>query len=457
MALAVVVLAAGKSTRMKSALTKVLHPVAGRPLITYPIAAARALRPDRLAIVVGSGQRALIAPSLNGTPVRWAVQREALGTGHAVQASYPALRGFAGDLLILAGDVPGLRTETLRDFVAEYRRRGGPGAVLTTCLDDPTGYGRIVRDGHDRVERIVEERDLSADATTLHEINTGIFCCDAAWLFTALKQLRAHNAQREYYLTDIAAVAATAGTPLAAIRLGEPTEFIGVNSRKELAQVNQRMRTAIMERWMANGVGMVDPGHVYIDADVTIGEDTVLGPGVILTGATKIGRRCRIDAGVVIHAATLGDGVHVKPYSVIEPSRVAADCVIGPFARLRPEARLDANVHVGNFVEIKKSWLKRGVKANHLTYLGDATIGERTNVGCGTITCNYDGKAKHCTTIGADVFIGSDTQFVAPVRIGSKATTGAGSVITEDVPAGALAVARGRQVNIRGWGRKKRG
>ncbi|MBI2346023.1 MAG: bifunctional UDP-N-acetylglucosamine diphosphorylase/glucosamine-1-phosphate N-acetyltransferase GlmU [Deltaproteobacteria bacterium] len=456
MSLAVVILAAGKSTRMKSALTKVLHPVAGRPLITYPLAAAKVLRPDRIALVVGQGQRAEIEPALNGTRVRWVIQREQLGTGHAVLASYPALRGFSGPVLILAGDVPGLQSATLKDFVATCAASGAPGGVLTVEMADPTGYGRIVRNGTPHISHIVEERDLPPSAVTIREVNTGILCCESAWLFRALKKIERQNTQQEYYLTDLAKVAAEEGHPLIAIKTEDAAACQGVNSRAELAEVNRLMRRRIVEQWMDAGVGFVDPGQVYIDADVVIGEDTVIGPGVMLKGRTQIGARCRIDAGAVIMDSAVADDVVIKPYSVIEGSQIGVACQVGPFARLRPETRLEADVRIGNFVETKKSVLKKGAKANHLTYLGDATIGERTNVGCGTITCNYDGKKKHPTIIGEDVFIGSDTQFVAPVRIGKGAVTGAGSVITDDVPAGALAVARGRQVNVKNWAKKRK-
>lgn len=460
MSLAVVILAAGKSTRMRSALPKILHPVAGRPLITYPLAVAKALRPDRIALVVGPGQRAQVEPALNGAPVRWAIQREALGTGHAVLATASVLRGFFGPVLILAGDVPGLTSATVKHFLAACAASDAPGGVLTVEMADPSGYGRVVRNGRegrngtDHIQQIIEERDLPPGAAAIREINTGILCCHGEWLFPALKKIARQNAQDEYYVTDLASVAAAEGRPMIAVKTADVAACRGVNSRGDLAEVNRVMRRRIVEHWMTAGVSLVDPEHTYIDADVQIGEDTVIGPGCWLQGTTRIGPRCRLDAGVVITDSVVGDGVRVLSYSVIEGSIIGNACQVGPFARLRPATRLDPEVRVGNFVETKKSWLKRGVKVNHLTYLGDATIGERTNVGCGTITCNYDGVKKHPTTIGPDVFIGSDTQFVAPVRVGKGAVTGAGSVITADVPAGALAIARGRQVNLKGWKRK---
>ncbi|MBI4366316.1 MAG: bifunctional UDP-N-acetylglucosamine diphosphorylase/glucosamine-1-phosphate N-acetyltransferase GlmU, partial [Deltaproteobacteria bacterium] len=385
---------------MRSGLTKLLHPVAGRPLISYVLRTARALRPDRFALVVSPGARAQFAPVVDGLPIRWIIQREALGTGHAARRAASALKGFSGHVLVLAGDVPGITAATLRDFVAVCTRQAGPGGVLTAIRTVPTGYGRIVRDGGDAIERIVEERDASADEAAITEVNTGVLCCEAAWFLSALNALTPRNAQGEYYLTDLARVAAQTGRPLRAVRAAASDEFVGVNSRAELAAATALMRRRIVDGHLAAGVSFVDPDRAYIDADVTIGVDTVIGPGCVLQGATAIGARCVCDAGVVITDCRIGGDVHIKPYSVLEASRVRAGCVIGPFARLRPGARLDAGVHIGNFVEVKKSWLKRGVKANHLTYLGDATIGERTNVGCGTITCNYDGARKHPTTIG---------------------------------------------------------
>ncbi|MBI4238682.1 MAG: bifunctional UDP-N-acetylglucosamine diphosphorylase/glucosamine-1-phosphate N-acetyltransferase GlmU [Deltaproteobacteria bacterium] len=449
-------LAAGRSTRFRSATPKILHPLAGQPLLQYGLAAARALRPAQLVVVLNPDSRSVVAAALPEAlrGVKIAVQRDPLGTAHAVQAAATALRGFAGHVLILCGDVPLLRAETLQTFVDAVAASAAPGGLLTMTPADPFGYGRVVRTTGGSVHAIVEERDADAGTRAIREVNTGIYCCDARWLFTQLKRIGRGNAQREFYLTDLAALAAAAGTPLVAVSASDATEFAGVNSRAELAALAASLRRRLNDDWMRRGVSFLDPATAYVDATVTIGEESVIGPSVTLAGTTRIGRNCVIGHGAVLTNAQLADGVAILPYSVIDDAVVGPDCRIGPFARLRPGTRLDAHVHVGNFVETKKAWLKCGAKANHLTYLGDATIGAKTNIGCGTITCNYDGVAKHQTTIGEGVFVGSDTAFVAPVRIGNGATIGAGSVITDDVPPHSLALARGRQVVKRGWKRK---
>lgn len=451
MSLAIVILAAGEGTRFKSDLPKVLHPLAGAPIVTYPLAIAAELHAKKTVLVVGPNGRKLLQPSLNGHPssIVWATQHRPLGTAHAVLSAMSALRGFHGQVLILAGDVPLMRGETLKTFVTAVGASHAPGGVLTVLQPNPQGYGRIVRDLDDTVRAIVEERDADEETRAIREINTGVFCCDAQWLFRTLKKVKSQNAQREFYLTDIAAMATAEGRGLLPVCAKDPEEFMGINTRIQLADAEAIMRRRIVETWMLGGVTFHDPRTAYVDRAVQIGRDTTIGPHVSLRGQTVIGQACHIDAGVVIRESRIGHHVTIKPYSVIDEAQIGAACEIGPFARLRPATRLDAEVRVGNFVETKKVWLKKGVKANHLTYLGDATIGARTNVGCGTITCNYDGKKKYETIIGEGVFIGSDTQLVAPVRIGKGAITGAGSVITENVPAGALAIARGRQVNKR--------
>lgn len=454
--LAIVILAAGKSTRFRSALPKILHPLAGQPLLQYVLDAARALRPARLVTVLNPESRravcAAMPDALQGVEI--AVQRVPRGTADAVQAAAGALRGFVGRVLIIYGDVPLLRAETLQQFVAAVQAHAAPGGLLTMTPPDPRGYGRVVRTTGGAVHRIVEERDADAPTRAIREVNTGIYCCDARWLLMRLKQIGRGNAQGEYYLTDLAVLAAAAGTPLLGVPAADAGEFAGVNSRAELAEISARLRQQLAQQWMLRGVSILDPATAYLDAAVQIGAETVIGPSVTLAGTTRIGRGCRIGQGSVLTNAQVADGVVIQPYSVIDDAVIGAECRIGPFARLRPGSRLDAQVHVGNFVETKKTWMKRGAKANHLTYLGDAVIGARTNIGCGTITCNYDGVAKHRTTIGDEVFVGSDTAFVAPVRIGRGATIGAGSVITADVPAQSLALARGRQVVKRGWKRK---
>lgn len=441
MALAILILAAGQGKRFKSNRPKILHELAGQPLVSYPLAMSRTLRAAKTVVVVSADSQRAVNALIAATDIKavTAVQRTPDGTAGAVRAAARQLQGFRGSVLILYGDVPLLRTETLHRVVRDAATRRAVGSVLTVELSDPTGYGRVVRGRDDCIRAITEERDADAATRTIREINTGVMCCDAQWLFAALKQLRANNAQREYYLTDIAAIAAAQGNGLVPILTGDPTECRGVNSRAELAAAEAELRQRLVRQWMDAGVTFRDPASVYLDATVRLGQDTIVEPHVTICGKTVIGPAC-----------------HIKSYSMIEDAQIGAAVEIGPFARLRPGTRLDRNVRVGNFVEIKKSWLKAGAKANHLTYLGDATIGEATNVGCGTITCNYDGVHKHKTIIGDHVFIGSDTQFVAPVRVGRGATIAAGSVITDNVPPGALAIARSQQVLKRTWKRKRK-
>lgn len=459
MTVAALILGAGKGTRFHSAMPKVMHPLAGVPLIHYPVTVCQALHLRPIVLVVSPDLKRPLSALLGegADAVTMAVQREPLGTAHAVLAAARPLARHHGHLLILPGDVPLIRDTTLRAFVQQVvSDRDGPGGLMTFEPASPTGYGRVLRGIDGRIARIVEERDADETVRAIREVNTGVICCRTAWLLAVLKRIRRENAQREYYLTDIARVAAMDGEGLQAIPAADPSEFHGVNSRVELAAVGRVLQTRLWQDWMMRGVTVQDPATTYIERDVRLGHDTVIEPGVSLRGHSTIGVRCRIGQGAVLIDCVVADEVEIRPYSVLEGARIGARCHIGPFARLRPESRLDAEVRVGNFVEIKKSWLKRGVKANHLTYLGDATIGTATNVGCGTITCNYDGVAKHETRIGEGVFIGSDTQFVAPVRVGRGATIAAGSVITHDVPAGALGIARGQQVNKAGWKRKRR-
>jgi bifunctional UDP-N-acetylglucosamine pyrophosphorylase / glucosamine-1-phosphate N-acetyltransferase len=448
MGIATIILAGGVGKRFKSTRPKVLHALAGQPLVHYPLEVAQKLRSQRTVLVVSPGIRREVAASLSGQldKTTIAVQRKPLGTADATLVGLRSLKGFRGQVLILAGDVPLVQKATLSAFMGLVAKSGAPAGVLTVEQSDPTGYGRIVRGLDDRVSEIVEERDADAVTQTICEVNTGIFCCDAKWLASALRKIGTSNRQGEYYLTDIARVAHQAGKGLVAVLAEDAEEFLGVNSRVELAEAQHLLQMRILLQWMDAGVTIQDPHNTYIDAGVVIGADTVIEPMVSLRGTTRIGKDCRIGQGAILTDTKLGHGVIVKPYTISEDAVVGAEAQLGPFARLRPGTCLDRSVRIGNFVETKQSHLKTGVKANHLTYIGDATIGANTNVGCGTITCNYDGKNKHRTVIGKNVFIGSDTQFVAPVRVGSGATIGAGSVITDNVPAQSLAIARGRQV-----------
>jgi bifunctional UDP-N-acetylglucosamine pyrophosphorylase/glucosamine-1-phosphate N-acetyltransferase len=454
MSVAAVILAAGQGTRMKSALPKVLHAVAGRPLLAHVLAAARAAGAQPIVTVIGHGAEQVRA-TFAGDGVVFAPQAEQLGTGHALQCAAPELAWFAGDLLLLCGDVPLLRGETLAALVAHHRVQRATVTVLTARVADPRGYGRILR-GAGGVERIVEEKDATPDERAVDEINTGIYVFAAPRVFQLLAGLSNDNAQGEYYLTDVIAAARAAGEQVAALATAQAEEAMGINDRVQLAEAGKVLRERINTTHLRNGVTVIDPAATYIEADVLIGADTIIHPGVHLRGKTVIGCGCEIDPGVIISDCTLADRVHVKAGSVLTEATVGADTDIGPMAHLRPGTVLAGENKIGNFVETKKARIGRGSKASHLTYLGDAEIGSGVNIGCGTITCNYDGVNKHVTVIEDDVFVGSDVQFVAPVRIGRGSLIGAGSTITKDVPADALAITRAEQKVVAGWAARKR-
>jgi bifunctional UDP-N-acetylglucosamine pyrophosphorylase/glucosamine-1-phosphate N-acetyltransferase len=451
---AAVILAAGRGTRMKSTLPKVLHAVAGLPMALYPARLAKALGCDPTVLVVGH-EAAAVKSALADEGLHFALQEEQLGTGHALLCAREQLADFTGTLLLLCGDVPLLRGETLERLLAFHQAQAATVTVLTAEMADPHSYGRIVRDGEE-VLRIVEEKDASLKEKAIREINTGIYAFESPFVFEALGRVGRDNAQGEYYLTDVLALARAAGRKVCALVAGDPEETMGINDRVQLARAGLLMRHRINTGLMRAGVTLVDPAATYIEASVRIGEDTVVHPGVHLRGATVIGRDCIIEPGAMLTDSVLADRVHIKAGSVIEGSEIGAGSAIGPMAHLRLGTVLVGENKVGNFVETKKARLGRKSQASHLTYIGDAEVGERVNFGCGTITCNYDGTNKHQTTIGDDVFIGSDVQFIAPVTIGSGSLIGAGSTITQDVPADALALSRCEQKNIEGWAARKR-
>ena len=448
------VLAAGKGTRMKSDRAKVLHPLLGRPLLSYPLDACRAAGVRNIVAVVGH-QADDVARAFSAPDLVFALQEEQLGTGHAALCGREALGPCTGTALILCGDVPLIRADTLTALTEEHRRSGALVTVLTMEPSDPAGYGRLVRDAVGRVRKIVEEKDATEAERAVREVNTGTYAAELPWLWTVLEGLGAANSQGEYYLTDIVEAAAREKRA-ASLLLADPEEVMGVNSRVHLAEAATALRRRINRSWMEAGVTLEDPDSTWIEPTVLLSADVTVGPSCRLTGRTRIGPGTRLDQGSVITDSEIGDNVHVKPYCVLSQARVAAGAQLGPFAHLRPEADVGEDAHVGNFVEIKKSKLGPGSKANHLTYLGDAEIGERTNIGAGTITCNYDGSAKHRTVIGRRTFIGSNTSLVAPVTVGDGATVAAGSTITQDVPGGALGVARARQHNVEGWAARKK-
>ncbi len=452
----VAILAAGKGTRMKSALPKVLHQAAGEPLIAHVLRAADALEPATITVVVGHLADAVKAGLSKRMGLGFALQEPQLGTGHALLQVEPHVRGATGTLVMLSGDVPLLRAGTLRALVRRHQQSAAAATVLTARVGQPKGYGRIVRDGRGVIAAIVEEKDATEDERRIDEINSGIYAFDLAPLFDALKNLGSANAQGEYYLPDLVRIYRERGLRVETVVLDDAREVLGVNSRKELADVTAIMKGDRIEALMAAGVTVVDPASTWIGADVVVGADTVLHPGVYLEGRTRIGRGCVINSGVRIVDSTLDDEVVVNNFCVIRESHVASRAQVGPFAHIRPDSDVGERAHIGNFVELKKTRIAKGSKANHLAYLGDATIGENVNIGAGTITCNYDGTAKHPTVIEDGAFIGSDTQLVAPVRVGKGAYVAAGSSIVEDVPDGALGIARGRQTNKPGWAEKKK-
>ena len=453
--LEVIILAAGLGTRMKSATIKILHRAAGRPIIDYVLDLAAGLSPRPPIMVIGH-QRDAVQNSV-GERARFAIQEEQLGTGHAVLQAAEAL-GDAGDkrVLILSGDVPLTRPETLEQLLAEHERSGNALTLLTMKLDDPAMYGRIVRDDNGSVARIVEAKDASAEEKKIGEVNAGIYVFGGAHLFDNLRNLSNTNSQGEYYLTDLIAVLRDAGHRVGAVIANDPVEALGVNSRADLARVDQEIQRRVVETLMANGVTFRNPATVVIDSTVEIGADTVVYPFVTIEGKTRIGRDCLIEPGVHLAGVTIGDNVHVKTGTVAEDSIIEDEAIVGPYANLRPGTHLGRHVKVGNFVETKKAVFGAGAKASHLSYIGDADVGADVNIGAGTITCNYDGVNKNKTIIEDGVFIGSDSQLVAPVRIGRGAYVGAGSTITKDVPAGSLALSRTPQRVVEGWVEKRK-
>jgi bifunctional UDP-N-acetylglucosamine pyrophosphorylase/glucosamine-1-phosphate N-acetyltransferase len=446
----VVVLAAGQGTRMKSRLPKVLHSLVGRPLMEHVLQAADAISPSTVTLVIGHGAESVRAATGTRPNIGFVVQEPQLGTAHALQQAEARLAGKQGTVVLLSGDVPLLKGSTLRRLVEAHQAANAAATVVTAVVERPYGYGRIVRT-RGRIARIVEERDASPDVRQIREINGGIYAFDLAPLFDALRGIAAQNAQGEYYLTDLVAIYRRRKLPVETLVVDNPQEIRGINSRTELAEVSRIVRQTKNEELMAAGVTIVDPATTYIDPDVEIGPDTVIHPDVAIEGQSRIGAACEIHSHVRIVGSEIADKSVILNFCLIIGSRIAEGASVGPFAHLRPESVVGERAKIGNFVELKKTTMGAGSKANHLAYLGDATIGERVNVGAGTITCNYDGTKKYPTIIEDGAFIGSDSQLIAPVRVGKGAYVAAGSSITEDVPDGALGIARGRQSNVDGW------
>jgi bifunctional UDP-N-acetylglucosamine pyrophosphorylase/glucosamine-1-phosphate N-acetyltransferase len=452
--LAVVILAAGKGTRLKSSLTKVLHRAGGRALVEHVVAVCAPLKPRKTVVVVGH-QAEQVSAVVEPLEAETVLQQPQHGTGHAMQVARRAL-GLAKLALVLPGDAPLIRTETLRSMIAAHRAANAAATVLSAVVSDPSGYGRILRKSETAVQAIVEESQLADEQRELNEINSSIYCFTLEKLWPALAQVKPNNKHRELYLTDAVAVLAAKNETVLAHVAPDPREALGCNTRADLAEVDRIFRERKRAELMNGGVSIQLPETVLIDPDVTGGEDTVLEPGVQLLGKTKIGERCTIRTGCVLSDTIVGNDVIVEPHSVIAQSRLDDDVTVGPFARLRTGTHLKSGSRVGNFVETKKVTVGEGAKVPHLTYLGDANVGSKTNIGAGTITCNYDGFQKHATNIGKGVFIGSDSTLVAPVRIGDGAYVAAGSTITENVPPDGLGIARGRQINKPRWASRKR-
>ncbi len=447
--LTVVVLAAGQGTRMKSDLPKVLHTLAGRPMLARVVDSARSLNPQAIHVVYGHGGER-VREQLSALPVNWILQSRQLGTGHAVDQAMAQIAD-SQTVLVLYGDVPLISPQTLSRLVAAAENRSL--GLLTAELPDPAGYGRIVRDDAGNVQSIVEQKDATAEQLAIAEINTGMLAVSAALLRGWLKRIDNRNAQGEYYLTDIVALAADSDVPINAISTADLAEIEGVNNRLQLAELERVLQRRQADHLMLEGVTLRDPARFDLRGNLDCGRDVEIDINVLIEGEVTIGDRCYIGPNCILKDVVLGSDVRIEANSVLEASSIGNHCLIGPFARLRPDCRLADGVKVGNFVEVKKSTVDKGSKINHLTYVGDTRMGANVNVGAGAITCNYDGANKHLTIIGDDVFIGSDSQLVAPVTIGDGATIGAGSTITRDVPAGELTLSRSEQKTRKGWKR----
>ena len=446
-----VVLATGQGTRMNSKLYKVLHPVCGKPMVQHIVDRLKALDVNEVVVVVGHGAQQV--KEQLGTTVHYAFQEQQLGTAHAVLMSSDQLKDKEGTTIVVTGDTPLIKEETLHNLMQHHLQTNSSATVLTTELDNPTGYGRIIRNAEGFVERIVEHKDATEEERSIKEISTGIFCFDNKKLFEALAQVRNDNVQGEYYLPDVIEILKKSNDTISAYLTADAEDGMGVNDRVQLSQAEQIMRKRINENHMRNGVTIVDPASTYIDADVVIGRDTVIEPGTTLRGKTEIGEDCTIGPSADLTNTTVQDLVAIR-YAVITDSIIRRDASVGPYAYIRPGSDVGEKAKVGDFVELKNTRLGNGSKVSHLSYLGDAEIGSNVNVGCGTITVNYDGVSKHKTIVGNDSFIGCNSNLVAPVEIGQGAYVAAGSTITKDVPDQALAIARERQTNKEGYAGK---
>jgi len=450
---AIIIMAAGKGKRMKSNLPKVLHNLAGKPILNYVLDTVDQLEAKRKLLIVGYKSDKI--RELIGDKIEYVEQKEQLGTAHAVLQTKKLLSDFKGDVLILSGDVPFLTVKTLKKLLKHHQTNNFSCTLVSTILKNPKGYGRIIRDKKGEIKGIIEEVDLSADRKTITEINSGIYCFNKDKLFRALEKITPDNRQGEYYLTDTVEILLKEGLTVGNITVKDYSEILGINSRLDLADASRKVYQKTLQDLMLQGVTIIDSNSTFIEQGVKIGQDTIIYPFTIIEKDTKIEESCLVGPYSHLIDANIGKGVRVWA-SIIESSTVKEGANIGPYTHLRPETVVEKGAKIGNFVELKKTVMGEGSKASHLTYLGDATVGKKVNIGAGTITCNYDGEKKHKTIIKNGVFIGSNNSLVAPVKLGKNSYTGAGSTITRDVPAGNLAIARSRQTNISGWRKKKR-
>ena len=444
------ILAAGKGVRMRSDIPKVLHPLLGKPMLCYVIEAVKALRPSRIYIVV-NGQSSLRSEELGNYPLEFIIQTEPLGTGHAVLQARPLLQDREGVLMVINGDSPLITTRTLRGLLRSHRQSGAIATTLTAVLDDPTGYGRIIRGSDNKIEASVEEKEATPSQKKNKEVNAGFYCFNIPHIFPYLAKIEKSPHQKEYYLPSVFSILRKEGEEVNSFPASSPQEVLGINNRYQLAQVERLMREEFLKSLMMKGVTIIDPSSTYIDSTVKVGKDTIIHPQVVLQGATRIGSRCQVHSFCRVSDSWLDGDVVILSNTVIESSTIKRGARIGPFARLRPECLIGPEAKIGNFVEVKKSVVGRGTKVGHLTYLGDAIIGKKVNIGAGTITCNYDGKKKWQTIIEDGVFIGSNTEIIAPLTIRKGAYIGAGATVTKDVPPHSLAISRDKQVNIKNW------
>jgi bifunctional UDP-N-acetylglucosamine pyrophosphorylase/glucosamine-1-phosphate N-acetyltransferase len=443
--LAVVILAAGEGTRMKSSVPKVLHKLGGKPIIKWVLYSVRSLSPEIIYVVVGHGSEK-VTEALSGENIKFVEQTKQLGSGHALRQAEKALKNFRGNVLVLSGDVPLVHSETLKALVNIHNHENNSATVLSAIFDNPHSYGRICRSETGQVTSIVEEKDASEYVRKIKEINSGIYCFSSPLIWEVLKDIKPENVKKEYYLTDAILILNNLGKKVGSSPNAKKEEMLGVNTRADLAVAELLAKKKIMQHHMLNGVTIVDPQNTYINLEVKIGQDTTIHPGSIIEGKTVIGKNCQIGPFSVIKDTEIHDGTSIIN-SHVYSSKIESNCKIGPFSHIRPESHIKEGAKVGNFSETKKSVIGIGSKVNHLSYIGDSILGRDVNVGAGTITCNYDGVRKNVTVIGDNSFVGSNVNFVAPIKIGKKTVIGAGSTLTEDVPDGALAIARARQIN----------